>query len=133
GSTSEPAWLEATLEPDSAYPVPSRPGGAAPLLAWRRGAAGAPVALGPVTAEGRALELRARAAPGRAARWRFLLAASPRVAADLQRIARTPHASLLDRADLAWAQVRSRAARLHLGDPALEAAVDDALFVLAGC
>ena len=125
--------LVATLGPDSAYPVPSREGDLAPVLAWRRGAEGVPVAIGPTEARGADLRLTRSVTRARPARWRFLLAASPLASPQLREVMRATHASCVTRADRDLTGLLSSRALLQVGDAELEQAMDEALLVLVGC
>jgi hypothetical protein len=125
----EPVELVTALRPDSAFPVPSRGPEPPAALRWR-GSGG--VAKGPEAPEGGELRLTGSAARGRPACWRFLLAASPLAAGRLAETWRRSHADCAARAEREWAAMLAPAARLRLGDAALEPAVAEALLVLAG-
>jgi len=127
------ARLACAIAPDSSFPVPAG-GDATPLaLAWRRTRDGVPPVLGPASADGAVLDLSTGAEPSRPARWRFLIAGSPRLATRLGELARQPHAARLAAAEQQWANTLAGSTRLSVGDPALEQAVDEALLALVGC
>ena len=127
------ARLVATVSPDSAFPVPATDEATPVALAWRRSAAGVPPALGPASSAGATSTLVASATSARPARWRFLVAGSPRVAGRLGALAHRSHATLAAEVERAWSLTLATSASLTTGDPALEQAVDEALLVLVGC
>ncbi len=127
-----PVEVVATLGPDSAFPVPASEHEPAPVRRWRRGAAGDPIALGPAEANLGELRLTGATARGRPLRWRFVLAASPRAAGALRKLARTSHASHVAVADREWVAMLAPAARFQIADSTLRQAVDEALLVLLG-
>ena len=125
--------LAATIAPDSSFPVPAE-GDASPLaLGWRNTRDGLAPVLGPTTTSGALLELSASAGSADPARWRFVIAGSPRHASRLREIARTSHATQVAAAEQQWSRTLAGSARLHVGDPVLEQAIDEGLLALVGC
>jgi hypothetical protein len=133
GTARGRAHLACAIEADSSFPVPAADDATPLVLGWHRSRNGVPPALGPSGTDGPVLELAAAAAPAHPARWRFLVAGSPRLAGRLPQAARTPHSAQIATAEQAWGRTLAGAARLRVGDPALEQAVDEALLVLMGC
>ena len=128
--------LEACLSRPVHYPFAAQDGMGLPpgALTWRVGSATDTVAaLGPSDAADSTLVVKARVGPGAEQRWRFLLASHPLELQTLERAKRSPHAEWKRKAVRAWRSRCARASQLAVGDPTLESAVEQALFVLVAC
>ena len=91
------------------------------------------IALGPSASQDSVLVVRSKLGVAEVQRWRFVVASHPVESATLVESSRIGHEQWKRDAIRAWHARQAGSAKLHLDDPVVEEAAEQALFVLLAC